>query len=78
MPGPAGTYGVADLRLGIGLIAALLAVLPHLLERGASLPWTLLVGTLAVVFILGLAAGGVAVRAVLRAPLLLTLREERG
>ena len=64
--------------LGIGLVAALLAVLPHLLERGTPLPWAFLAGTLAVVFVMGLAAGGLAVRAVLHAPLLLTLREERG
>jgi hypothetical protein len=64
--------------LGIGLIAALLAVLPHLLERGVPLPWTSLAGILASVFVLGLAAGGLAAQAVLRAPLLLSLREERG
>ena len=62
--------------LGIGFVAALLAVLPHLLARAASLPWASLAGTLAAVLVLGLAAGGLGVRAVLRAPLLLSLREE--
>ena len=62
--------------LAIGLAAALLAVLPHLLGRGASIPWASLALTLAAVLVVGLAAGGLAVRAVLRAPLLTALREE--
>jgi putative ABC transport system permease protein len=63
--------------LGIGLAAAVLAVLPQLLARGtSSLPWATLGGTLAVVVVVGLAVGGLAVRAALRAPLLVTLREE--
>ncbi len=62
--------------LGVGVVAAILAVLPHLLTRSGSLPWASLAGTLAVVLIVGLAAGLLAVRAVLRAPLLPTLREE--
>ena len=41
-----------------------------------SLPWASLAGTLLAVLSLGLAAGGLAVRAVLRAPLLLSLRQE--
>ena len=64
--------------LGVGTLAAVLAVLPHLLGRGASIPWALLGGTLVVVLIVGLAAGLVAVRAVVRSPLLAALREERG
>jgi ABC-type lipoprotein release transport system permease subunit len=62
--------------LGIGVLAALLAVLPQLTTRAASLPWASLSGTLLAVLALGLAAGGLAVRAVLRAPLLLSLRQE--
>ncbi len=62
--------------LGIGVLAALLAVLPQLLVRVTSLPWASLAGTLLAVLALGLAAGGLAVRAVLRAPLLLSLRQE--
>jgi hypothetical protein len=53
-----------------------LAVLPHLLVRTTPLPWASLTGTLAAVLALGLAAGGLAVRAALRAPLLVCLREE--
>jgi ABC-type lipoprotein release transport system permease subunit len=62
--------------LGIGVLAALLAVLPQLLVRTTSLPWASLAGTLLAVLVLGLAAGGLAVRAVLRAPLLPSLRQE--
>ena len=62
--------------IGVGVAAALLAVLPHLLGRAAPLPWLLLAGTLAAVLALGLAAGGLAVRAMLRTPLLVSLREE--
>jgi len=62
--------------LGIGVLAALLAVLPQLLVRTTSLPWASLAGTLLAVLVLGLATGGLAVRAVLRAPLLLSLRQE--
>ena len=62
--------------LGIGILAAVLAVLPQLLVRTTSLPWASLAGTLLAVLALGLAAGGLAVRAVLRAPLLLSLRQE--
>jgi hypothetical protein len=64
--------------LGVGTLAALLAVLPHLLHRGVAVPWASLAATLAVVLVVGLAAGALAVRAVVRAPLLAALREERG
>jgi len=64
--------------LGVGTLAASLAVLPHLLHRGASLPWASLAVTLAAVLVVGLAAGALAVRAVVHAPLLAALREERG
>jgi hypothetical protein len=63
--------------LGCGLLAALVAVLPHLLTRAASIPWSWLATTLGLVLIVGLIAGLVAVRAVLTAPLLAALREER-
>jgi ABC-type antimicrobial peptide transport system permease subunit len=62
--------------LAVGLVAALLAVLPHALGRGASIPWASLALTLAAVLVVGLAAGSLAVHAVLRAPLLPALREE--
>jgi putative ABC transport system permease protein len=64
--------------LGVGTLAAALAVLPHLLHRGATAPWASLAATLAAVLVAGLLAGALAVRAVVRAPLLSALREERG
>ena len=62
--------------LACGIVAALVAVLPHLLSRTASIPWTSLAVTLALVLATGLIASLAAVRAALTAPLLETLREE--
>jgi putative ABC transport system permease protein len=62
--------------LGIGVLAALVAVLPHMLYRTAAIPWKSLTLTLAAVLLVGLLSGLAAVRAVLRAPLLPALREE--
>ena len=62
--------------LGVGVLAALLAVLPHLVDRAAPLSWAPLAALLALVLIFGLAAGGMAVRAVVPPPLLMSLREE--
>jgi putative ABC transport system permease protein len=62
--------------LGAGIAAALVAVLPHWLSGGASIPWLSLALTLAVVLVVGLLAGLVAVRSALRAQLLPALREE--
>ncbi|HEX5445855.1 MAG TPA: ABC transporter permease, partial [Pirellulales bacterium] len=63
---------VAGLAVGIG--AALVAVWPHLASGGASLPWVSLAVTMALVLLTGLAAGVVALRAALTAPLLPALR----
>ncbi|HYW78293.1 MAG TPA: FtsX-like permease family protein, partial [Thermoguttaceae bacterium] len=65
------------LGLGCGMLAALVAVAPHLIGRTAVIPWPSLAGTLLLVLAIGLIAGLGAVRAVLRAPLLGALREER-
>ncbi len=62
--------------LGVGILAALVAVLPHWLSGGASVPWLSLAATLATVLVVGLLAGLLAVRATLRAKLLPALREE--
>lgn len=62
--------------LGVGVLAALVAVLPHWLAGGATVPWLSLVLTLSTVWLVGLLAGLVAVRASLRAELLPALREE--
>jgi putative ABC transport system permease protein len=63
--------------LGIGLLAATAAVLPHLMGRGATVPLAMLGGIFALVFAAGVAASLIAVRGVLRTPILSALREER-
>jgi len=63
--------------LGSGVLAALVAVLPHLLVRAASIPFSSLAAMLGLVLLVGLIASLTAVRAVLSAPLLPALREER-
>ena len=60
--------------LAAGLIAALVAIWPHLMTGGASLPWLSLAVTLGVVLVVGLLAGLVAVRAALTTPLMPALR----
>ena len=60
----------------IGSVAALLAVTPHLLRAGSSLPWLSLSMTLALVFLTGLAASAIALKAALRAELLPALKAE--
>jgi putative ABC transport system permease protein len=59
-----------------GLLAALLAVLPHMFLGGASLPWRDLLVMLTAILVIGALVGLVAVRATLRAPLLAALRGE--
>jgi hypothetical protein len=62
--------------LAVGVVAALVAVLPHWLGGGASVPWLSLTATLALVLVVGLLAGLLAVRATLRAELIPALRED--
>jgi hypothetical protein len=62
--------------LGLGVVAALVAVLPHIVAGGATIPWTSLVVSLLAVLVVGLVAGLAAVWSTLRAPLLSALREE--
>ncbi|WP_254509159.1 ABC transporter permease [Anatilimnocola floriformis] len=59
-----------------GVIAALLAVLPHMFLGGATLPWRDLSVMLAAILIIGTLVGLIAVRATLRAPILQALRGE--
>ncbi|HJT30705.1 MAG TPA: FtsX-like permease family protein, partial [Pirellulales bacterium] len=60
--------------LAVGICAALVAVWPHLVAGGASLPWASLAATMCLVLITGLVAGLMALRAALVAPLLPALR----
>jgi ABC-type antimicrobial peptide transport system permease subunit len=64
------------LGLGIGMVAALGAVFPHLLAGSGEVPLLRLLGLLALVLLVGLAAGAAAVASMLRAPLLPALRRE--
>ncbi|MGE3809103.1 MAG: FtsX-like permease family protein, partial [Gemmataceae bacterium] len=66
------------LALGVivGTCAALLAVAPHLVGQGAAPSWLRLLGLLVVVVVVGLTAGGLAVRSALKTPLLPALRKE--
>lgn len=62
--------------LGCGALAAAIAVLPHAILGGASLPWLGLGGTLGAVLVVGAATGLLVVRSVLKRPLLESLRGE--
>jgi len=60
--------------LAMGCLAALVATLPHWLLQQANIPWTTLAGLLVLIAIAGIAAGWLAARAAIRAPLLPALR----
>lgn len=62
--------------LAAGVIPALVAIAPQLLDRPQAIPWLTLGTTLLGVLIIGLASGLAALRATLRAPLLGALRQE--
>jgi ABC-type antimicrobial peptide transport system permease subunit len=59
-----------------GTVAALLAMGPHLLSRGADVPWLSVVGLLLGVLAVGLLAAGWAARAAIRTPTIAALRSE--
>ncbi len=65
------------LGLGSGIVAALVAVMPHFLATHAQVPWLSLIGILGLVLLVGMLAGLAAVRQVTKAPLLSALREDR-
>jgi len=60
--------------LGIGCLAAAVAVLPHWWLGEAGAPWATLAAMLLAVGLAGTLAGGLAVRAAVRAPLVAALR----
>lgn len=62
--------------LGLGILAALLVVLPQILLGPAQLPLADLAGLLGIVLAIGIATAMIAVRATLRAPLVSALRGE--
>ena len=57
-----------------GCLAALVAVLPHWMLQQAEVPWKSLGVLLSAIVLAGFVAGGLAVRAAVRAPLLPALR----
>jgi putative ABC transport system permease protein len=59
-----------------GTLSALVAVAPHLLHVGGSIPWMHLFALLAGVVLIGLVAAALATASTLRAPLILALRRE--
>jgi ABC-type lipoprotein release transport system permease subunit len=61
--------------LGVGVLSALIAVLPHLLGHGASIPWKSLAAVLGLVLVVGIVASLAAARAVARAPIMAALRD---
>jgi ABC-type antimicrobial peptide transport system permease subunit len=61
--------------LGIGVLAALASVAPHVAE-GAAVPWARLVGILALVLVVGLGVASAATAGILRVPVIPALRRE--
>ncbi|HEX4588564.1 MAG TPA: ABC transporter permease, partial [Gemmataceae bacterium] len=68
--------GLLVLGLGAGVVSAAVAVAPQVLTGEGAVPWARLTGLLALVLIVGFAAGGSAVRSTVRAPLVPALRKE--
>jgi ABC-type antimicrobial peptide transport system permease subunit len=62
--------------LAVGAVTALAAVAPHVWAGAGEVPWLRLLGLLALVLVVGLAAGAAAVATALRAPLVPALRRE--
>jgi putative ABC transport system permease protein len=64
------------LGLGIGVVAAVLAVAPHLADYSGPVPWLRLPALLGLVIVVGLGSATAALAATLRTPLLSALRRE--
>jgi hypothetical protein len=62
--------------LAVGLAAALVAVAPHLAGRPGDVPWPGIVALVVLVWLCGLAAGGLALAVTSRTPILPALRRE--
>jgi putative ABC transport system permease protein len=62
--------------LAIGLVAAVVALLPAWGPQGAHVPWLTLAALLGTIAVVGLAAGSLATRSAVRAPIVPALRGE--
>jgi ABC-type antimicrobial peptide transport system permease subunit len=62
--------------LVIGTVSALLAVAPHIISHGTSVPWQSLGLTLSAIYITGLIASALAIYFALQTPLLPALKQE--
>ncbi len=62
--------------IAIGTLAGLVASSPYLIAAGSRLPWPSLLGTLAIVFVIGMLASVAAVAGTLRVPLLPALKAD--
>jgi hypothetical protein len=60
--------------LGVGCLAAIIALIPQWAPRDAAVPWLALASLLAAIAVVGLIAGWLATRSALRAPILPALR----
>jgi putative ABC transport system permease protein len=60
--------------LGMGIFSAMVAVFPHWLSGGASVPAASLSKLLLTVLVVGIVSGGIAVRATLRTGMVPALR----
>ncbi len=64
------------LGIGLGAVAALIAVTPNLAGGSAQVPWLSLLATLTAIVAVGMLASGAAVRLALRIPMLAALKAE--
>jgi hypothetical protein len=62
--------------LVVGVVSALIAVTPQLMDRAGQIPWLGVAALVALEILVGLLVGGLAVAAILRTPLLPALRRE--
>jgi ABC-type antimicrobial peptide transport system permease subunit len=60
--------------LGIGVVAALVAVVPHAWTTQIRPPWETLLGVLGIVLLVGLLSGYLALRPIARAPIVEALQ----
>jgi hypothetical protein len=60
--------------LAVGCLAAAVALIPQFAPREVNFPWRTLVAMLGTIAVVGLAAGWLATRNALRAPILSALR----